>query len=71
MRYATKGEPTETEEAVPLWVDIGKIPYDEMWIDDQYWLPHLLVERRYDGRFIFDGTKMLDYELRTESAEQV
>lgn len=59
------GEPTETPEAQPLWFDINKIPYDEMWVDDRHWLPHLLAEQRFDGRFIFDGDAMLDYELKS------
>lgn len=52
-------EPTETEEAMPLWTPIDRIPYDQMWEDDRLWLPLLLQDRRFVGRFLFDGDRML------------
>lgn len=60
-----EGEPTETDEAVPLWVDLDEIPYDEMWTDDQYWLPLLLADRPFEGQFLFDKDTMLDRRLKT------
>jgi len=56
------GEPTETEEAIPLWFGMDEIPYEEMWEDDKIWLPRVLNGEHVDGRFIFDGDRMLDYE---------
>ncbi len=58
-----QGVATETDEAIPLWTDVDAIPYDEMWADDRYWLPHLLEGSVVDGRFIFDGDTMLDHQL--------
>lgn len=58
-----EGEPTETEEALPLWVPVDRIPYDEMWEDDRLWLPLVLEGRRFSGRYIFDGDVMLDHEV--------
>ncbi len=60
------GEAQETDEAVPLWTPIDRIPYDEMWEDDRYWVPHLLAGRRFDGRWIFDGDGMVDHVLEVE-----
>ncbi len=60
---ACDGEPVETDEAVPLWTDVGAIPYDEMWADDVLWLPAVLEGRRVRGRFVFDGDRMLDHEV--------
>jgi 8-oxo-dGTP diphosphatase len=57
------GEPEETEEAAPIWAPIGRIPYREMWEDDELWLPLLLRGSRFSGRFIFDGDAMLDYQI--------
>jgi len=57
------GEPTETEEAIPLWFDTNQIPYDEMWADDRLWLPQVLAGQSVDGRFIFDGDELLEHEL--------
>jgi 8-oxo-dGTP diphosphatase len=57
------GEPRETAEAVPLWTPIAEIPYQRMWADDRLWLPHLLAGRRFEGRFLFDGDRMLGGEV--------
>lgn len=57
------GEPIETEEALPFWVDIEKIPYDEMWADDRYWLPMLFAGSPFSGRFLFDGDRLVDHTL--------
>lgn len=62
-----EGKPTETVEARPLWVPLDEIPYDQMWEDDRLWLPMLIRGERFRGRWIFDGDRMLDYELLTES----
>jgi len=57
------GLPTETEEAVPFWVAIDQIPYASMWPDDEIWLPLMLREQTFSGRFIFDRDSMLDYQI--------
>ena len=61
------GVPTETPEARPLWVDLDKIPYELMWEDDEIWVPMMLRGERFNGRWIFDGDRMLDYELLQEN----
>jgi 8-oxo-dGTP diphosphatase len=53
------GTPTETEEAAPVWFPFDEIPYDRMWEDDRYWLPLLLEGRTFEGKFSFDGDRML------------
>ncbi len=58
-----EGEPIETDEAIPQWFPTDKLPYERMWADDQVWMPHLLAGRRFDGRFLFDGDRMLAHEL--------
>ncbi|MBW2241468.1 MAG: 8-oxo-dGTP diphosphatase [Deltaproteobacteria bacterium] len=57
------GEPTETDEAIPLWFDLENLPYEEMWEDDELWLPLLFAGSAFDGRFIFEGDRMLDHRL--------
>lgn len=57
------GTPVETEEAIPIWAPLDGIPYDEMWEDDEIWLPLMIAGTSFKGRFIFDDDKMLDYEL--------
>ncbi len=65
------GEPRETEEAVPMWHDVGALPYDEMWEDDRHWLPHLLSRRGFVGRFVFDGDRLLHFEVEVKGRDQV
>ena len=60
------GTPTESVEAKPLWVSLDEIPYEQMWEDDRIWLPMLLRGEKFQGRWIFDGDTMLDYELSPE-----
>ena len=62
-----EGVPVETLEARPLWVSVDEIPYERMWEDDSLWLPMLLRGERFQGRWLFDGDTMLDYELLTET----
>ena len=64
------GTPAETDEAVPIWASLDTVPYDEMWEDDEIWLPHLIAGRSFHGRFIFDSDKMLDHALELISTPQ-
>ncbi|MBB5350028.1 8-oxo-dGTP diphosphatase [Haloferula luteola] len=57
------GTPEETEEAVPLWVPIEEIPYERMWSDDRFWLPLLLMEQTFLGRFVFQGEELVWREV--------
>jgi 8-oxo-dGTP diphosphatase len=57
------GEPIETDEATPMWTALDALPFDEMWADDALWLPMLLADRTFDGRFVFDGDAMLDHHI--------
>ena len=59
------GEPQETDEAVPLWTPVDEIPFDRMWADDSLWIPLMLAELPFDGRFIFDGDAMLSFSIDT------
>jgi len=61
------GEPQETDEATPLWTAIDEIPYDRMWQDDRLWVPLMLQEQWFDGRFIFDDDVMLSHVIVTEA----
>ena len=60
-----RGEPRTTDEAIPLWTPLDRIPYEEMWADDRHWMPLFLEGTLFSGRFIFDGDDMLDYEIET------
>ncbi len=62
-----QGEAIETAEAVPFWCVIDEIPYDEMWADDEYWLPRVLNDGcRFKGYFLFEDDTMLSKDVRFE-----
>lgn len=50
-----------TDEMRPEWFDIpdsldqsSPIPWEEMWIDDQYWYPIMLSGKSFAGRVDFE-----------------
>ena len=43
--------PIETEEMEPKWFKIKDIPYDNMFIDDKYWLPLVLDGKKIKAFF--------------------
>ncbi|MBR9689588.1 MAG: 8-oxo-dGTP diphosphatase [Candidatus Altiarchaeota archaeon] len=57
------GEPEETDEATPLWFDIDKIPFSEMWEDDIEWLPQVLAGKTILARFWFEDWKIKDRRI--------
>jgi len=63
LAHDFRGEPRETEEAVPLWTRLDQIPYDKMWADDRHWLPLLLRGEYFQGYFEFDGEQLLNQKV--------
>ena len=57
------GTPTETDEATPVWTPLAAIPYHRMWEDDRQWLPALLDNQPFRGRYVFNGERMLWSDL--------
>lgn len=54
-----QGEPRESEEMSPRWFKIPDIPYDKMWDDDKFWLPHILKGEKLKADFIFKEGEIL------------
>ena len=63
-----EGVPTETPEAIPLWIDEREMPYGQMWADDRVWFPLVLQERRFLGRFLFEESIMLGCDMEVAPA---
>lgn len=57
------GTPTETDEAIPLWTHIHRLPLNEMWDDDRLWLPHVLAGCVIRGWFTFVGERLIDHRV--------
>lgn len=65
---AISGEPQETEEMLPKWFDINRIPYQDMWEDDPIWLPGVIAGGNADMAFYFDkDLRIFKHELITSN----
>ena len=62
---AWEGEPTESEEMMPKWFYVEDIPYQDMWGDDEFWLPFVLDGKKVVGEFTFDiNDRLLTHDVR-------
>ncbi|MCB1139823.1 MAG: NUDIX domain-containing protein [Leptospiraceae bacterium] len=61
--YDFSGHPVETPEMRPRWFSIRELPFDKMWEDDRFWLPHVLQGKEVYATFRFAQKKMVDYSL--------
>jgi 8-oxo-dGTP pyrophosphatase MutT (NUDIX family) len=58
------GEPTESEEMVPEWFNQNKIPFNQMWPDDPYWLPQVLDGKKIKANFKLDkNDKIVSHKI--------
>jgi 8-oxo-dGTP diphosphatase / 2-hydroxy-dATP diphosphatase len=58
------GDIIETDEMRPGWFDIDNIPFDKMWSDDIFWLPLLLENKKFKGKFLFDKPSNTEYSSK-------
>jgi 8-oxo-dGTP diphosphatase len=47
------GEISESDEMKPAWFGLEEIPYESMWQDARYWLPHILDGVRLHARVVY------------------
>jgi 8-oxo-dGTP diphosphatase len=59
------GEPANMGEGELQWFELDSLPFKEMWDDDKFWLPHVLMGKTVKGHFFFKGKfdKISDYRL--------
>lgn len=58
------GSEEESVEMKPEWFKISQIPYKKMWVDDQYWLPLVLANKKVRARFVLDKkNRLLEKEV--------
>jgi 8-oxo-dGTP pyrophosphatase MutT (NUDIX family) len=53
------GEPTESEEMAPKWFSTDDVPYENMWSDDPFWLPHILHGAKISADFKLDVANVI------------
>lgn len=57
------GTEAESDEALPFWCNIKRIPYEQMWADDIVWIPEMIKGRFFRAYFEFDNDTMLKREV--------
>lgn len=58
------GEIVETEEMIPEWFDLDKIPFDKMLQDDLLWYEYFLADKKFVGKVKFDpNMTMLEHHF--------
>lgn len=63
-----EGVPKETEEIIPKWFDKAEIPFEKMWDDARYYMPHILNDRYVKADFLYDANNIvIDSRLRISS----
>lgn len=53
------GRPTETDVAAPQWYPINELPVNEMWEDNQHWVPRILAGETVNMTFFYDSDGVL------------
>ncbi|KKR62695.1 hypothetical protein A2643_04055 [Candidatus Nomurabacteria bacterium RIFCSPHIGHO2_01_FULL_39_220] len=49
------GEVVETDQMEEWkWFDVDKLPFQDMWADDELWLPKVLEGKKIMGKIVFD-----------------
>lgn len=58
------GSSVESEEMRPAWFSVNDIPYGSMWLDDELWLPKVLLGKKIQGNFSFaEGDVIENHEI--------
>lgn len=70
LAWRWQGQPVETREIEPTWVDLDAIPHEQMWGDTPFWMPHAFRGYRVDATFIFgeDNATVVDVQMRLHVA---
>ncbi|MDD5433482.1 MAG: 8-oxo-dGTP diphosphatase [Candidatus Pacebacteria bacterium] len=48
-----QNEPAESEEMKPQWFLTAELPFNEMWPDDEFWVPQVLAGNLLKAMFTF------------------
>jgi len=67
ISHKWEGSPKETDEIAPKWFDLSKIPYDQMWIDAQFWVPEVLKGNKLRATFQYDHDLKISHQRITKT----
>ncbi|MDG6914417.1 MAG: 8-oxo-dGTP diphosphatase [Nitrososphaerota archaeon] len=65
-RKAT-GRARSSEEGQVRWFELDSLPVAEMWEDDQFWMPLMLMGARFDAIFAYDRENLHVVEFSIKS----
>ncbi len=66
------GKIIETDEMKPKWFNLNEIPYNEMFEDDEIWLPEILKGNKLIAKFVYDEDfNMVSYKMDVENQPQL
>lgn len=65
------GQLVDSAEISCFWCDAATLPIEEMWDDDQYWLPGALAGEAFDAVFVYadDSETVARADVRVASAD--
>ncbi len=52
-----EGDPIETDEMKPQWWPVDAIPYEQMWLGDDQWMPYVVSGHKFEAEMWFDGNQ--------------
>ncbi len=61
--YDFSGIETESYEGKLKWFNINKMPFNEMWDDDKYWLDLLLKKEKFNAYFTYVNDKIIYHRI--------
>ncbi len=65
-----EGIPEETEEMLPKWFSVEKLPFESMWVDDIHWVPLVIEGKKFRAEFTFGKDNETLIGKKIEPAEE-
>jgi ADP-ribose pyrophosphatase YjhB (NUDIX family) len=65
------GDPFESEEMDPKWFSVDSLPFENMWVDDKFWLPLVLEGKKITAEFLFSKTGDEVLDMKVEDTQNI
>lgn len=63
----SRGRVQSSEEGQVRWFELDSLPVTEMWEDDRFWMPLMLMGARFDAVFVYDRENLHVVEFSIKS----